>query len=484
MQICMSMKRSAELVPNKTSKRGSISIAEKYPEYIKEWSEENTFKPEDIPIGSNRKIKWVCACGNKWETRVYRRKNGCPVCFRKQNIQSQSVSRLYPDLVKEWHEDNTCRPEDVSYGSHQKIKWTCELNHTWIAMVRSRSFQKRGCPYCFDLKNSWTMERIRATSEINDTTGCWIWPKDVYRYHVLFKRKTWFIYKLSLFLSKSQQSTLEKPHVAHTCGNRQCVNPDHLRLATAVENARDKDKHGTQLIGQNNPRSKLSDIQAQEIRESSEKTGVLVEKYGVTRHTIIAIRSGKGRIQNIHVKYERRKHAHIERIKRISSITPDDYKTSLIRAELKSIELDPIPNDTSVVLMTKCKMYKYNRRPDGYTQINVKGKEMLLHILSVMCHHNACQPIPKNMVVRHLCKNKSCFNHEHLKIGTMRENALDAVRAGSKARKLSDEQIKHIYLQKGQITATSLAKHYNISPTAVSDIWKKRTWSHVTNKLD
>uniref|UniRef100_A0A6C0CL61 Homing endonuclease n=1 Tax=viral metagenome TaxID=1070528 RepID=A0A6C0CL61_9ZZZZ len=478
------MKRYAELGSEGTPKRGSISIAEKYPEYIKEWSEENTFKPEDVPIGSNQKIKWICACGNKWETRVYRRKNGCPVCFRKQKIQSQSVSRLYPDLVKEWHEDNTLNPGIVMYMSRVNVKWKCENNHTWISRVDHRTLRKSGCPHCLDMKIKWSIDRIRETSKINELTKCWIWPKDTWTYHARFNTKKWYIHQLSLFLSTGVRTSQEKPHVAHTCGNHQCVNPDHLRLATIIENCRDKDLHGTQLVGQKHPKSKLTDIQAQEIRESKERNRVLVLKYGVTRYTIHNIRSGKSRIQNMHAKYAIRERQLKLRLTNIASITPEDYKSSFSRAEVESAESDPVPNDSSIVLVTKCTLSKFKPNRDGYTDICVKNKKIRLHILSAMIHHNNCQPIAKDLVVRHLCRNRTCFNHEHLKIGSRRENAVDALRAGSNINKLSEEQVQNVYSQKGKINATSLAKQYSISGVAVSDIWKKRTWSHVTDKLD
>lgn len=476
----MSMKRSAELVPNKTSKRGSISIAEKYPEYIKEWSGENTFKPEDVPIGSNRKIKWICAFGDKWETRINRRKSECPACF----LRERSVLRLYPNLAKEWHPENTCKPECILPGSSRKIKWICEKNHIWMSNVMNRTKHETGCPYCFKINNTWSLELIRITAELHGVTQCWIWPKDVDTHQVNFEKKRWLVHRLSLFLGKGHQSTPEKPHVAHSCGNHQCVNPDHLRIASAIENARDKDDHGTQICGQNHYNSKLTDLQAQEIRGSKEKSGLLAERYGVRQQTICAIRNGTIRTQDICVRDVKRIRCLDQRKKRIESITADDYKICLARVELESTFLDPIPNDSSIVLMTKCRLSKNKPHKAGYTRASVKGKMIFLHVLSAMIYHNDCNLIPKDKVIQHLCKNKGCFNHEHLKIGTHRANSFDAMRAGSKQCKLSEEQVKEIYLQKGKSTAISLAKQYDVDGNTISFIWKKRTWSHVTDKLD
>lgn len=46
--------------------------------------------------------------------------------------------------------------------------------------------------------------------------------------------------------------------VAHSCNDRGCVNPRHLRWATRLENAADKVVHGTLLKGERNPAAKLT----------------------------------------------------------------------------------------------------------------------------------------------------------------------------------------------------------------------------------
>ncbi len=56
--------------------------------------------------------------------------------------------------------------------------------------------------------------------------------------------------------------------VAHSCGRGKhgCLNPDHLRWATRIENEADKTDHGTHHIGQDNPCSKISDDDVSKIR--------------------------------------------------------------------------------------------------------------------------------------------------------------------------------------------------------------------------
>ena len=41
-----------------------ISFAEKYPELVAEWAEENEIRPENVSYGSNKKIIWNGRCGH------------------------------------------------------------------------------------------------------------------------------------------------------------------------------------------------------------------------------------------------------------------------------------------------------------------------------------------------------------------------------------------------------------------------------------
>ena len=54
---------------------------------------------------------------------------------------------------------------------------------------------------------------------------------------------------------------------AHSCGNRGCISPHHLRWATHVDNAMDTIEHGTVTRGVGSPRATLSDEQIRQIRD-------------------------------------------------------------------------------------------------------------------------------------------------------------------------------------------------------------------------
>ena len=91
--------------------------------------------------------------------------------------------------------------------------------------------------------------------------------------------------------------------------------------------------------------------------------------------------------------------------------------------------------------------------------------------------------IPKGLIVRHLCHNKSCVNIEHLAVGTNKDNRQDDVDAGkgyagtnNPNSKLSQSQIKEIKAAKPKGRAPrgyrkALAQKYNVVGTTIATIW-------------
>jgi hypothetical protein len=83
--------------------------------------------------------------------------------------------------------------------------------------------------------------------------------------------------------------------VCHDCGDRACINPDHLYLGTAKDNAADMVRHGnagTQK-GEGIGNSKLTEREVLAIR-ASDMSGVgLARLYGVTNANITAVRNRK-----------------------------------------------------------------------------------------------------------------------------------------------------------------------------------------------
>lgn len=80
---------------------------------------------------------------------------------------------------------------------------------------------------------------------------------------------------------------------AHRCGNQSCVNPHHLRWATHMENMADRVTHGTANIGERNGKTTLTEDDVRAIRAAPPSLRPLMDRYGLSKHGISKIRSGK-----------------------------------------------------------------------------------------------------------------------------------------------------------------------------------------------
>lgn len=78
---------------------------------------------------------------------------------------------------------------------------------------------------------------------------------------------------------------------AHSCNNRVCCNPNHLRWATKSENAADRIMHGTQAIGERNPAARVTADQVQEIRALRGKMSLqeIAAMFGITKSNVSCI---------------------------------------------------------------------------------------------------------------------------------------------------------------------------------------------------
>lgn len=74
-------------------------------------------------------------------------------------------------------------PDDVTFGSHKKVRWTCPSGHSWQAMVYTRS-EGAGCPYCTGRKaspeqNSLAKQFPALAAEWDDEMNAPLTPQDV-----------------------------------------------------------------------------------------------------------------------------------------------------------------------------------------------------------------------------------------------------------------------------------------------------------------
>lgn len=139
------------------------------------------------------------------------------------------------------------------------------------------------------------------------------------------------------------------------------------------------------------------------------------------------------------------------------------------RATIKSEKLD-----------NGCLVFNGARHEFGYGLIrDNKGSYSRLHRLSYE-HYKG--EIPEGLVVRHTCDNPSCWNPDHLELGTYKDNSQDMVTRGRSSLgpkngnyKLQEGVIKTIKdLSESGETQRVIASKVNLSQQHVSYLLKKK----------
>jgi hypothetical protein len=84
--------------------------------------------------------------------------------------------------------------------------------------------------------------------------------------------------------------------ILHRCGNSHCVNPYHLYVGDAAQNAIDRDSHGTTAKGERLPQTRLSAQDVTVIRQSTSRVVDLAKQFGVSKGCVSNIRHGRSRL--------------------------------------------------------------------------------------------------------------------------------------------------------------------------------------------
>lgn len=118
---------------------------------------------------------------------------------------------------------------------------------------------------------------LKNNININNITGCWDWVKYVDNKGYGKMRhlgKVARCHRISYMVFNGDIDP--GMHILHSCNNRRCVNPDHLRQGTNMDNVLDRVKSGNHLNvprGESNHQAKLTEKDVLEIRRLHDKEG-------------------------------------------------------------------------------------------------------------------------------------------------------------------------------------------------------------------
>ena len=135
----------------------SNCLATLNPKLAKEWhpTKNKNHTPYTVGPGSNKYFWWKCFKGedHEWKAQLNSRNmgKGCPICSGHKIVKSNSLVRLHPKLVKEWHptKNGKLKPENVGIGTKKKVWWICsKVGHEFYSLIYPRTKGGR-CPICF-----------------------------------------------------------------------------------------------------------------------------------------------------------------------------------------------------------------------------------------------------------------------------------------------------------------------------------------------
>lgn len=131
---------------------------------------------------------------------------------------------------------------------------------------------------------------------------CWEWEADTSRagYGSLWNSESNKNISAHRFSYELHNGSIEAGrHVLHTCDNKRCVNPKHLRLGSCKQNVKEAFERGLRkpipsLSGENNPKSKLTLEQVRFIKQHPElRHTELAKMFGLSPNCIRGVRTGR-----------------------------------------------------------------------------------------------------------------------------------------------------------------------------------------------
>jgi hypothetical protein len=174
----------------------------------------------------------------------------------------------------------------------------------------------------------------------------------------------------------------------------------------------------------------------------------------------------------------------------VLSYSPIKGDLSMKAWEYRNISIEQRFEDNKQIdSVTGCHNFLGFKTWQGYGKIKYKGKPYIAHRLFWMLNKGE---LPQDKYVLHHCDNPSCFNLEHLFVGTNADNIADKVAKGRQYKppsdsrhprpmaKLTESQVMEIKaLLKRGYSQADIHRDFKVSRQIVSDIATGKTWGYL-----
>ena len=129
----------------------------------------------------------------------------------------------------------------------------------------------------------------RFFTHVNKTDTCLLWTVYIcIKYgHFRCQGNKWRSHRLALVLAG--ETLIKGLDVCHSCRNKHCVNPAHLRQDTRKANQHDRIADGTDTRGEKSVHSKLTNEKVLAIRASNKSQNELAKEYNVSYQLISSV---------------------------------------------------------------------------------------------------------------------------------------------------------------------------------------------------
>lgn len=127
----------------------------------------------------------------------------------------------------------------------RRVMWRCQCVCGSVFAVAATNLRPEHTASCGCKGRGTPIERFLAKVDSSNLEGCWLWTGAVAGQYGTFQCDGVQMpaHRAALILlRKAVLPTGHGMHVDHLCGNKLCVNPNHLELVTAAENIRRRDQ--------------------------------------------------------------------------------------------------------------------------------------------------------------------------------------------------------------------------------------------------